>query len=346
MLRRPLLPAALVLAAAVAAVLVASTLMHQHPPPSALGGVRSWGAAPPKVLVVSRDVCLEPGDRLEVVVPKALGAFKGVEASPQGLFSVGVAEERGGLLVVSLRVGRDAAERRGLVEGRVLVSVARSGRSMLLERGFYAYLGCNSAPVLRSEALELIFRNSSFVEAWHWYIRAPHDLGHRLFIAPRLGNFTILRSYLSLEMFVKKVVPRGGVWWPLSNYGPSAIGRSIDDVLEVEELSDHYLLNVSLWPRRANGVTVAYSGFVKGVREGGLVRYVFRLGFTSPLELYIVAPRGMVLKEVSVPPLGSLGFSACPYAPPGYVCYHARIREAILSTYSLELLFGEGGATS
>ncbi|RLG85844.1 MAG: hypothetical protein DRO39_04580, partial [Thermoprotei archaeon] len=99
--RRPLLPAALVLAAAVAAVLVASTLMHQHPPPSAPGGVRSWGVAPPEVLVVSRDVCLEPGDRLEVVMPKALGVFEGVEASPQGLFSVGAAEERGGLIVVS-----------------------------------------------------------------------------------------------------------------------------------------------------------------------------------------------------------------------------------------------------
>ncbi|GEM_PF-1675354 len=303
----------------------------------------SQGIAPLHILVISHDICLKPGDHLEVILPKTVGVFSGFEVVPHSFFKVvKVAEKQEKLIVtLSLERGGNTTGKPSLVKGHILIHVGYTGRNMTLERSFYAYLSYYSAPVLKSEALLLIFRNSSFVEVWHWYIRAPHNLTQKLFIAPRLENFTLRKSYLSLEMFVKKVVPRRGVWWPLSNYGPSTIGRDIDEVLRIKAINDHYLLNVSLWPSDANGVTVAYSGFVRGDREGALVRYVFKLGFTSPLSLYIIAPRSMILKKVTIPLLGNLEFSISPYAPPGYVCYYVKVEKAILSTYSLELLFEE-----
>ena len=289
-------------------------------------------------IATASSIYLSGEDPVFIQELSAINAYTGrvkIAVEPKTFFKVERRAE--GYWVLRLRAmtnSRPPAENRVLASNVVL---ALDGREVYKDT-IHFILGRRSS-AFYSEALLIQVGEDLKLRVWHWYIEGPHTLREKVFVAPMLRGFKLLKEYLEHEVYVKWVALRGETWWPYRCLGPEAAGKTLEGVLSLEEVGDTMLITVLDWPLSVNGVTVAYEGypFIRVLDPLGRAYSIrFKLGFNDHPVFYILLPSRYSLVGVKVG--GSLYKPReCIYGSPGENCYTFKLDKAFLNTYTVEI---------
>ncbi len=285
------------------------------------------------ITVESDDTCLSVNDEIKIVVNGLLNYSKlKVIISPSKYFETYdmFSSDKKAIIKVKVRGQTKEAKELG---GNIIIT----DDVTVINETFYFSLGCTIRPVLKSEAIEIFFINKTFVKIWHWFIKAPHKAKYKVFIVPHVRNFNLMKDYLELQVFIKRVTLRDNVWWPLRNYGIYIVGKSVSDLITVKDALKYYLVNVTEWPECTNGVTIAYSGIVTPYYGEGFITYNLTFGFTSPSVIYVITPSSWRIKAILLNN-EPMSMENCIYAPKDFSCYLVRINKAILNSYVISVV--------
>lgn len=228
------------------------------------------------------------------------------------------------------------------------VAEARIGRLLNKTSVFFMLIKSNSSakPVFSSNAILLEFNpRTSRARIWEWHIESPHNISYWLFLSPRVENLRPLTEYMEYQLYVGRITPREGVWWPLRGVGPSSLNTTLKQLLEVIDLSeDCVLFNVSRWPSRYNGVSIAYEGELKSTRlaYGKLLETKLCLGFTERPTLIVLLPGNVRLLSLQIAgeiytPGNCIYSSGEEYSN----CYAVAVNKTLAGPSTVRLLFLE-----
>lgn len=313
------LGAAIALVIAVIAVLLASRTSELSP-------------SPPEVVIFSNTSYLMPGDELVIKVKGSLGGGYRLFIEPSELFAIEREYLRNDSLWVIAKV-RNAADFRGPLSGTVILELGQEALRVPL----FLRVGLEKPRIFSNGVILRLVDTSGRLELWVWEVGVPYDSAYRPFIAPALDSFELLEEYLSLELYVSKLMPRQNAWWPLSGFGPSSLNARLEEVISTRKESGYLLINVSRVPAEAKGVTLGLRGVaeVKRIR-GDTISVTLALGFLDQPSVYIFVPANLSLTSVRI---AGERFEAntCIYAPPGFSCYQVYVPKAMLSPFRLEL---------
>ncbi len=292
-----------------------------------------WKEASHYITVESKDTCLSVNDEIKIVINDSLNYSK-LKAiiNPSKYFKIYNMSSSGEKAIIKAKV-RDQTKEAKELEGNIIIT----DDVTVINETFYFSLGCTIMPILKSEAIEIFFINKTYVKIWHWFIKAPHKLKYKIFIAPHIRNFNLMKDYLELQVFIKLVTPRDNVWWPLRNYGTYIVDKNISDLIIVKDVLRYYLVNVTEWPEYANGVTIAYSGIVTPCYGESFITYNLTFGFTSPSVIYVVTPSSWRVKAILLNN-EPMNMEKCIYAPKNFSCHLVRINKAILNSYVISIV--------
>ncbi|MCS7127751.1 MAG: hypothetical protein RMI83_00520 [Desulfurococcaceae archaeon] len=211
--------------------------------------------------------------------------------------------------------------------------------SVITEKPFYFILS-NEDPRIETEGIVLNIYKDFTLTTWHWDIEIPCGDSSKLFIAPRLEGFELLKEYLELQLYIGMITYRNGSWWPLRGLGTYIANKSLEELISITPCDEALLLNVTPIPKNVKGVTVAYKGAIKP--DLSLGKYIVKLsmGFNDKLYLYINVPGKYSIASVVVSG-EAVNVTSCIYSPPGFKCYLVKHERAILSLYDLKLVLKE-----
>ncbi|MCD6300612.1 MAG: hypothetical protein J7L82_00900 [Staphylothermus sp.] len=286
------------------------------------------------VLVKAEDSFLSYGNTVDFVITPSLGPIKyNITLNPFDVFKIERISNYMDYTLITAKIVKEN-NKAELVKG--LLTIFHKN-TVIINETFYLFLVPRQKIVISSEGIEIFFNDEENISMWHWFIRAPHKAGFKIFIAPALYDFNLLSDYLNLEVFVKRVTLRNNTWWPLRNLGAFIVNKSLNELISIEKQDNYYIINVTEWPEYVNGVTIAYSGKIAYEKKYGYNIYNLKLGFTSPLNIYIIVPARLEVVGLFV---GNIPIKTykCLYAPQGYGCYCAKINTAILNNYEIEIV--------
>ncbi len=290
-----------------------------------------------QIVVYSNSTRLREGDR---VLIKVLGG-ESVEdlrifIEPSEVFAA-ISETRLNNSIKLEALVRNQLGLQGLFKGYVYLLYRGS---VIAEKPFYFMLSIED-PRIEAEGILLNIYENFTLTAWHWDIEIPHRDSSKIFIAPRLSDFKLLKEYLELQLYVGMITYRNGSWWPLRGLGTRVVNKSLDELISIMPCDETLLLNVTLVPRDVKGVTIAYKGVVKPSLVLGKYIVKLNMGFNDRPYIYVNIPEKYSLASAMVSG-ETMSVSSCIYSPPGFKCYSIKFEEAVLSLYDLTLELKEG----
>ena len=178
-------------------------------------------------------------------------------------------------------------------------------------------------PYFRSNGL-IVRLNDNEVTVWYWVIRYPHNFNFVCFPLSYLNGLRLREDYLKLELYVIRIYPWGGIWWPLRCSGPRAFGKSLKGVMELGRGSEGPFINITYLPKGVKGVTITYEAELPKFNASGLTSLTLPLGPFGKQVIYLQLSSDLKFLKATLSK-GSLKLREIgegpPFAPLGYK-YH------------------------
>jgi hypothetical protein len=284
-----------------------------------------------EIVVLSNSTRLKSGDYIVIKILNTNNKNLDVVVKPTEIFEITSKILNNNSIEIQAIVKTNESLK-GLFKGSVILT---QNNTMIYEKPFYFILNQEN-PLIETEGIILNIQENYTLTVWHWDIEIPYRAESKLFITPILKNFTLLRDYLEYEIYVGRIMYRGGVWWPLRGFGIYVVNKSLDELLDIRVEDNMVLLNITLIPSEAKGVTVIYSGIIEPTCTWKQCVIKLNMGFNNKPYFYIFIPDKYELTLLKV--FGEVvNTTKCIYAPPGFKCYFAKYEKAILSSYELQL---------
>lgn len=291
--------------------------------------------ATPKVyqlVVLSNSTILRDRDQLLIkILGKGDLSNLKVLIKPDQLFTIKNITNLGDMLEVEAFMSNSLGLN-GLFEGYIYVL---NGDQILMKKPFYFIIG-KEYPSLESEGLLIKIGEDFTITIWHWFIELPPVSSSKIFIAPRLEEFKLLKEYLELELYIGMIMSRSGSWWPLRGVGTYVIDKNLDDVISVNYNDNVMLVNITLIPSTAKGVTIAYTGKIKPTLTPRGCILELHMGFNNKPFIYLIIPEKYSIATLRVSG-EDMRIDNCVYNPPGARCYLVKYEKALLSTYDVKI---------
>jgi hypothetical protein len=284
-----------------------------------------------EVVVLSNSTRLKSGDYIVIEVINIENEDLDVVIEPAEIFETTGKVLNGNSIEVQAIIKANESLR-GFLKGKV--SLVR-GNAIIYEKPFYFILN-QEDPLMETEGIIINIHEDYTLSVWHWDIGIPYRAKSKLFIAPMLKNFTLLREYLEYQVYVGRIMYRGGAWWPLRGFGAHVVNKTLDDLFDIRVENSLILLNITFIPNEARGVTVIYRGIIEPTctREYCIVK--LNMGFNNKPYFYILIPDKYDLTLFKI--FGEVANTTeCIYAPRDFKCYLVKYEKAILSSYELQL---------
>jgi len=288
-----------------------------------------------EIVVLSNSTRLKSGDYIVIKIINIKDKDLDVIIKPTEIFEIRSKILNGSSIEVHAIIKANE-NLRGFLKGSICL-----GRDnvVIYEKTFYFILN-QEDPIIETEGIILTIHENYTLTVWHWDIEIPYRTESKLFIAPMLKNFTLLRDYLEYEVYVGRIMYRSGAWWPLRGFGVHIVNKTLDDLFDIRVENNLILLNVTFIPNEARGVTVVYKGVIEPTCTWKHCVVKLNMGFNNKPYFYILIPGkyDITLFKVSEEVLNTV---ECIYAPRGFKCYLMKYEKAILSSYELQLHFKE-----